>query len=498
MRRPIRLLRFRNMLAILGPGSPGSRLATPMALREPLEEALGFFAHDRLPGRRVRFHTHWMKLHKFDDGGICQCDLGMRERVEKVCRDYGFETVRVEMDRRTELEKAQHAERMRFHWDRLKDLKPRPDQLQLLKMIEKYPNGRYQWPTGTGKSWIVGALAFILPYARIDVVTASIPALHNLYREVKERVPSVGFIGGGQNSQSRVNCASVASLHKLAFDSDVLLGDESHQLCSDWRAAKLAPYAGTYCKKIGLSANQEHRSDGRDLQQEAIFGPIRAVQTYQEAVEIGSVSQLHVIWKRIGGHNLIEGLDDSVARKRYGIWRNQLRNHHIAQDALSYTDDQVLVSVATVEHAVILWQLLPDFTLVYAPSKDYGRLFARLRNKGLIERCPPPMTVDRLLKCQRLFERGTIRKAIATTVWNVGVNFKQLSVLCRAEGGRSAIAATQVPGRLSRRHDDKQYAILHEYWDAFDKGMKNDSSFRRSIYRTYGWKESFPTAKRST
>jgi superfamily II DNA or RNA helicase len=183
-----------------------------------------------------------------------------------------------------------------------------------------------------------------------------------------------------------------------------------------------------------------------------------------------------------------EGLDESVAKKRHGIWRNQFRNAVIADDARQYDDDtQVLITCETLEHAVHLKGQLPEFELVYREGgmdPDDRRRWIR---KGLITPDEPEMTSERRQKLTTLFERNKLKKAIVTTVWNAGVDFRDLQVLIRADAGSSPINNVQIPGRVSRLSDEKQYGIIHDYWDVWNDGFRNKSHSRARSYEAENW-----------
>jgi hypothetical protein len=69
------------------------------------------------------------------------------------------------------------------------------------------------------------------------------------------------------------------------------------------------------------------------------------------------------------------------------------------------------------------------------------------------------------------------------------VDFKNLQVLIRADGGGSKINDHQIPGRVSRISDDadKKIGVIHDFLDCFDVGYKNRSEKRRANYAELGW-----------
>ena len=76
---------------------------------------------------------------------------------------------------------------------------------------------------------------------------------------------------------------------------------------------------------------------------------------------------------------------------------------------------------------------------------------------------------------------------MSTGVWGRAVNFPNLAVLIRAGGGSSPIVAVQMPGRVSRL--GKDYAIVHDFLDQFDEGLKKKAQERWKQYVSSHWKQ---------
>src|SRR5690606_28656594 len=97
---------------------------------------------------------------------------------------------------------------------------------------------------------------------------------------------------------------------------------------------------------------------------------------------------------------------------------------------------------------------------------------------GCISEDEPRMNAQRLDMLQRQFAAKKLRKAIATTVWDTGVDFRHLDVLIRADAGSSPIKDTQLPGRAMRTSAGKEVGIVRDYVDVF-----NQRPYRRSLGR---------------
>jgi superfamily II DNA or RNA helicase len=300
-------------------------------------------------------------------------------------------------------------------------------------------------------------------------------------------LPSVGIVGGGKKIKGRrVMCYTAGSLHHAQGDEDFVFVDEGDQACSDVYAERMAMF--DHARIWMFSATWDMRLDNKNMRAEAMAGPIRLRVSYREAEDNKMVLPVEVFLT-----DVITDVNpctdfDGYEKKRAGIWAHEYRNSLIAADANRYDDDvQILITVDTVEHGLYLQRLLPNFAFVYAGKNLKSYQLKAFHEKGLIDDDWQIMTDERKAKLTRRFEKGYLKKAIATTVWNVGVNFKGLQVIIRADGSGSPANDTQVPGRAVRLHDDKQVAIVHDYLDQFDTGYHAKAEHRIKSYEANEW-----------
>jgi superfamily II DNA or RNA helicase len=377
------------------------------------------------------------------------------------------------------------------------DYKLRPHQPEFLEAVIKHSCGRIDCAPGFGKSFMIGIIASVFPKAKIDVVSRRVAVLRDrIYPELAAMVGDVGIVGGGKTLKNRrVMCYTAGSLKHSPANCDILIGDECHELAADNASAELVRWQRS--RNYGLSASHDARFDNKDRRLEGIFGPIIYRVPYSTAQESGLVVPINIKWTYVNmDYNPCAGLDDNdaVRRKRIGIWHNDYRNTLIQEDARSYDENtQVLIVVDTITHAFHLKQKLPEFTLVYADDGITEQELASYKKQGLCGKNEQILTADRKKLLTTQFEKGTLKKVIATTVWNVGVSFNHLSVLVRAGGGGSAINDTQIPGRVSRIADGKVSGVVHDYLDEFDRVVKRQSKQRVKVYASHGWTQSFPT-----
>jgi superfamily II DNA or RNA helicase len=407
---------------------------------------------------------------------------GYYDRVVNVLKDAGIDT---------SLKDYRPLKTLATNWKEVDKYDLRYKQRETLEKVVESERGYVCWPTGTGKSFLVGMICKLFPKAKIVITTRHLDPLNDIYNNLCGSIPSVGIYSSKKKSTGhRVMCFSAGSLHRADVEGvDLLIADEVHELATDKMLAVFAQFR--FNKMLGLSANYQDRFDGADFELEGVFGPLIANLTYEEGVKHGMIVPIDVTWRDMRmDRNPCQGMEGFPAT-RHGIWRNNWRNAKIAEDAREYPEEQVLITVATVEHAVHLKKCLPEFQLCYSKLDDKDR--DRYIRQGLISEDEPDMTYQRRNALKASFERGDLKKVIATTVWNRGVNFKKLQVLIRADASSSAIADTQIPGRLSRTIEGKDHGILIDYLDQFDGRFERKAKKRMQDYQSKGWNQILPS-----
>jgi len=382
------------------------------------------------------------------------------------------------------------------YWDAISKFDFKYKQRETLEAVAANTRGRIWWPTGSGKSFLIPMIGRIFPKRRIVITTRFAAPLEDLYHSLSMHLPNVGiYFSRKKKTDARVMCYSAGCLqHADPKRTDILIADEVHELATDVMFEKFAKFR--HCRMYGLSANFDDRFDGADFELEGIFGPLIARLSYEEGVENDMIVPINVYWRNVQMDRNPCADKTDVPKLRHGFWRNEWRNAQIAEDARAFPDDQVLITVKTFEHACHLKKMLPEFTLCYAPADNKSDDIDRYISWGLLSKDEPQLTLDRLEMLKRRFETGELKKVIATTVWNRGVNFKKLQVLIRGDGGSSAIDDTQIPGRLSRTTTDidKKCGILIDYLDQFDDAFSRSAGRRRKDYAAKGWNQIMPDA----
>jgi superfamily II DNA or RNA helicase len=364
---------------------------------------------------------------------------------------------------------------------------------EVLALIDSTEGCVIDAPTGYGKSHIAVRLCKTYPHSRIVIASPGVDLVRGLYERLHSvGVFDVGRVGDGHcESAARVTLASADSLHRVNLEqADLLVYDECHTAGTPERQRQLARF--TEAKMIGFTASAS-RGDGSWDVVEAIFGPIEMRVSYQAAAANNAVCPIKVLMVEIGEVPGYKNPYDGEAWKRRAYWRNDYRNATIAatlqqlvpQYLANDPDPQTLVMVETVDHAYELRQQLPNYQIVYATlTPDRQR---QLQQRKLWQPNEQILNDANRDVLRKQFEDGVLRRAISTFTWKQGVNFAGLAVLFRADGGDSDVNNIQIPGRLSRLKDGKDFGLLVDTIDRFDPKAYRRSQGRMKDYRSLGW-----------
>lgn len=429
--------------------------------------------------------------YNFDQDDNLMAPFGYYRRIEQTLKAAGYHCQRVDETKPTTSDTYKS-----FFAKAVEGVELRYRQDEYLARLATSLCGRFDCAPGYGKTMLILMACRLFMNARIDVVTSLGSVIRKIFDRLDKACLDASLWGaGGQGRRSRIQCYCAKSLHHATGDADIVLADEVHLLAAESYLEKLCVYR--HARMFGFSATHNMRKDGKDFELEGLFGPVLMKVSYQEAQAHGMVSAITVKWRVVSVPKPAVPRQTPDWRARCLIWRHLARNRLVVKDATSYSKDtQVLIIVNTVEHGIHLLHLLrqagvPDFELVYNEgkfsSKKGKKQWSQFLKAGLLRDSDKPLNLKRRLEIEAAFESGKIKRAIATSVWNTGVDFPSLDVIVRAGVLESAILDTQEGARPSRTTDTKQTAIIHDYLDNFDATLARKSVNRRRNYAKLGW-----------
>jgi len=373
---------------------------------------------------------------------------------------------------------------------------PRYRQEECIAAITATDGGKINAIPGFGKSAVIGAICRGFRHARIAVVTKRSQVLTSLKRELLTYTANVGQVGNGKNEKNRITLYSADSLHHLddlVDRTDFLFADEAHELAADRYADRIGSLQVR--KRFAFSGSFDARPDKADARLECLFGPEIFKLDFQEGVDHGLVVPIEVHWHNVilDDHEVTATGGSPTTKDRWDLWRNKGRNRIIAAIAHQSPDDeQVLILVKRVEHAMFLRKLLREFTVIHGDLSEEDEQF--YRNNKMITDDWTPLDRKQRNRYQDQFRAGDLKKVISTAVWEVGVSFDALSVMIWGGAGSSEISSTQGPGRTSRIHaaSGKQVGIVHDLLDQFSPDRASQAATRGRHYKKHKWVQRFP------
>lgn len=345
--------------------------------------------------------------------------------------------------------------------------------------------------TGAGKTFMIGQIVRVLANEPAVVACPRKSIIDTNLKMLEEAGIHAGVCDGARFKPGRLMVCSAMSLHKLDDVADAVrlfIFDEVYAAAAPEISKGVGRFR--YARMYGFADGALARGDGRQALIEAMFGPLVFRSNYRAAVALDMVQQIRVLVVPVYGDIPAYSNKPDDWNKRTQYWENDIRNRVIAESvqraadflALPLADTQILIFVDTLDHAVRLHALLPDFTVCHAGS------ISELRRHELASLGASDDVLDltsaRLLAHQKEFEAGTLKHVIATPIWNAGVNFLHLNVEIRADGRSSKLANAQLPGRLSRLGAPR---VLVDFEDRFSEWAQGRSETRFRFYRQRGW-----------
>jgi len=433
----------------------------------------------REPGRAPRYVSTPVNLYAMQDGWM-YFPCGLLERCLKVLAKAGFKPEYSDL-RSTKLPIP----------DASKLIGLRPGQLEVINEIVKADFGIVDALTGFGKGVIIEKIIELYPKQQHAVVTKSKTICNQLYQRLKTCFPKAGVWNSDHHIKGNPMICTSGSLGGLELDKfNVVQLDEVHELLIP-SFLEYYPAFGE-CKLISYSASPDQRLDNTALAIEAYFGNKICKVDYQDGVDLGLVVPIEV-WKVDWGCTPVDAIRNfksDVKRMRLGYWSNFARNTAISRvvyetipQRLTEKDPQILILVDKIEHALELKKLMPDFEAVYGSMDNETAEYFKKRK--LLE--GDPLTKKQVEEIRKKFSSGQLKRAIATGIWSTGVDFPQLSVIIRADGGASTIKDIQMPGRVCRISSGKNKGILIDFADTFDLWTARRSKTRFQNYENKKW-----------
>ena len=265
-------------------------------------------------------------------------------------------------------------------------------------------------------------------------------------RRPTREVAGIYSNGPSKKPASRSNGITVVSadsLHKIdASKVQLLIADEPHALVTPTRLDALRDFY--QARKYGFGATLNGRFDKADAKITAYFGPVLSNVTYREAVAMGAVSRLKVLFLKVYFSK------DTVP--------GNYRNRDIVMQRLLQRSSNTAALVKRVVNEAIP----DDFqTMAFIVDEKQGNFY--------LEHAMPPegnLVMAKLLKPKEQdliteeIASGKYKRVLASNMYVQGITFPDLQVVINLASGGGNTTAIQKPGRLLQRQPGKNYGVL--------------------------------------
>lgn len=288
---------------------------------------------------------------------------------------------------------------------------------------------------------------------------------------------------------------------KLEDYQDVLvfLDSVSVVVCDEIQTASSDSYQNLFKKLSGLKLRAGFtgtipKEPEKAIKIHALFGEVVSRTTNEEMQELGYTTKICIkpftVTQPEGFNKMVEktlafsGSRASKDLQRYqiaydlGIVHNDIRNKAIAKLAYNLGNSEykhrgngtVLILVNSIEHGEIISDLIEEFI----DKNNSGVKYAFIQGETSPE------------ERQKTFDevrQGKLHILIATRIMDAGVSINNLKYLIYASAGKSYVQVLQRLGRLMRKDENKDKAIVIDFVDRFSSILYKHSRQRFNYYK---------------
>jgi len=224
-------------------------------------------------------------------------------------------------------------------------------------------------------------------------------------------------------------------------------------------------------QKIGVGINSQYvigmsaspwRDDGAGLLIESIFGEVIVNVTASELISKGflvkPIIRFLSVPKMVGVGNNYRAI-----YKNYVV-NNEVRNSMVVKGGMKLVEQGFVTMILfkEIQHGNVLHDMFIDKGM--EPLLLNGRMSSKVRNEG----------VERIIN-------GECKLIMASTIFDIGIDFPNLGALVLAGSGKSSVRALQRIGRVIRPFEGKEIAPVIDFRDQA-KYLRDHSKARGEMY----------------
>ena len=432
-----------------------------------VKEILGFrekvfLGRKQVPvrGGEMRSVQEWQYVKR----SMLRGNLFLAGLLPRVARGLEKKGISCEVVREDGLEKIV-ASKPHLHGISLRDY-----QLDVVDKIVKFRRGVVVYPTGSGKTVMMGAvissfkeLNFLVVVQKLDLLNQTVENLSEMLGE------EVGCVSGKEERWESITVSTIQVMtsrrYKIPFIGGLIVDEVHHAGSPTYRKV-----LNKICSQIrvGFTATEAF-IPRKHMQIEGIFGPVIATMPYEDLGERGLLAKGTVIMYEVpvNVHTYTMSASNWNGVYEAGIVYNQERNAKIAVLATDLVrgGKKVLVIVNRIEH---------------------GRLLAGMMGENAKFVYGGTETEDRA-KVKTIFKEKGGQVVVSTNIFDEGMDFPELDVVLLARGWESPIATIQSAGRGTRVSKGKNSFFVIDFYDRTHKVLKRHSVSRMNSYKRKGW-----------
>ena len=382
--------------------------------------------------------------------------------------------------------------------DKLKNINkiPYDYQIEASNKVSEFNYGIFKMATGSGKSLSIALMTAKLNKSTIVYVIglSLLYQMHELFVSIFG-AEHVGIVGDGncdiKIGTHDINIVSVwtAGL-ALGVDKKKILNDdddvlEKVDLTKHEQIRKLLATAKVVfldechtasCDSIvGINniTNAEHlygmsaspyTEDGSDLLIEGILGSVIVDISASYLIDLGYLAQPIIKFVKVPKIMFPKDVKYPAIYKEY-IVENDVRNNIIVQNAKDLTTKgyKLLVLYKSINHGKILFEKISrEIPCILLSGKDDNET----RDAAKIQ-----------------MENGEVSCVIASNIFDIGLDWPQVSALILAGSGKSVVRSLQRIGRAIRKYPGKKFAAVVEFFDDA-RFLRDHTQARKKVYET--------------
>lgn len=307
------------------------------------------------------------------------------------------------------------------------------------------------------------------------ILFSSIDLAHQTMRRMKKAGVDAGIVQGKNvDEKHKVVMATIQSSHKLKrSDYEMVVVDECHKINGNQYQEALRRYDCRY--RFGFSAtpfikSKKSSAKLRNARVKAWIGDLIYEVESKDLISENKLAKPYIYLipidkvydkPRDKELNIFEW--DWQYAENKGIVENHYRNERIAEIANSVSG-QTLILIKRIDHGEALKELIPDSVFLSGENTSNER-------DEVVEK----------------FEKGEDFTLIASTIFDEGVDIKNVNNVIIAAGGASYIKILQRIGRGMRKMVNKHRVDIYDFYDKTNKILVRHSKERVDIARKEGF-----------